>query len=544
MNRCPLLNFLKGLLILVLLASCGNRYKKADSSVIFRYNEAADITSLDPAFARDQASIWAVNQLFNGLVQLNDRLEVIPCIASRWDISPDGRKYTFHLRDDVRFHDNPCFPAGKGRRATARDFVYSFQRILDPRTASPGVWVFNGLYGADPFDAPDDSTLVIRLKEPFPPFLGILTMLYCSVIPREAVIRYGVEFRRNPVGTGPFCMALWKEGVKLVLARNPFYFEVENGVRLPFLEAVSITFLPDKQSAFLEFMKGNLDFMSGIDPSYKDELLNRDGSLKDKYAGRIRLVTGPYLNTEYLGILVDPAAPVMNENPLRLRKVRQALNLSFDRRKMVRYLRNNIGKPGVYGIIPVGLPGSDTSCVFYDYNPAMAQKLLSEEGFPGGKGLPPLVLTSTPDYLDLCKYIQFQVAELGIRMNIEISPPAAVKEMKALARLPFFRASWIADYPDAESYLSLFLTANFCPQGPNYTHFSNARYDALYRKAMQTLDDSSRFETYREMDRIMMAESPVIVLYYDQVLRFAGNEVKGLGINPMNLLMLKRTRKN
>ncbi len=535
------------LLFLILLSSlsCSNRDKQTGKTV-FRYNEAANITTLDPAFARDQAITWATNQLFNGLVQLNDQMEVRPCIARSWEISSSGLEYVFHLRKNVFFHGDKAFREGKGRRVVASDFIFSFQRIIDPSIASPGAWIFNNISthrDNRPFEAVDDSTVIIRLNQPFPPFLGLLSMQYCSVVPYEAVHLYGPGFRRNPVGTGPFMFKMWEEGVKLVLVKNPGYFESVNGNRLPYLDAVAITFMADKQSAFLEFIKGNLDFISGIDPTYKDELLTREGKLQPKYSPKIRLITQSYLNTEYLGFMVDKQDKATNSSPVLDKRVRQAINLAFDRKKMIRYLRNNIGYPGNQGITPKGLPSFDSSQIYYDYNPEKARQLLAAAGFPEGKGLPPLTLTSTSDYLDICKYIQHQVASIGIDLRIEVSPPAAVKEMKAEAKLPFFRASWIADYPDAENYLSMFYSRNFCPQGPNYTHFSNREFDQLYERAMSTIQDSLRFSMYRQMERIMMEEAPVVILYYDQVLRFVQMDIEGLNSNPMNLLTLKQVRK-
>ncbi|MCX6280288.1 MAG: ABC transporter substrate-binding protein, partial [Bacteroidetes bacterium] len=293
----------------LLLFSCAERDKQAGKTV-FRYNEAANITTLDPAFARDQTIIWATNQLFNGLVQLDDHLQIRPSIAKSWEISSAGAEYLFYLRNDVYFHDNPAFPQGKGRKVTARDFVFSFNRLVDPEVASPGAWVFNFIEksGDIPaFEAINDSTLLIRLSQPFPPFLGLLSMQYCSVIPHDAIDFYGNEFRSNPVGTGPFRFKMWQEGVKLVLVKNQNYFEKEGDKKLPFLDAVAITFIPDKQTAFLDFVKGKLDFISGIDPTYKDELLTREGKLQRKYQSEINLITQPYLNTEYLGFMVNPS---------------------------------------------------------------------------------------------------------------------------------------------------------------------------------------------------------------------------------------------
>ena len=539
-------NILCSVLILFIAWSCSRGTLEDRGKTVFRYNEAAGITSLDPAFARDQANIWATHQIFNGLVQLGNHLEILPCIAKSWTISPDGKEYRFHLRKDVFFHDSPVFQGGKGRKVVATDVVYSFSRITNPRVASPGSWIFNHVEKAGEnyaFSAPDDTTFIVRLKQPFPPFLGILTTLYCSVIPYEAIDIFGTDFRKNPVGTGPFQFRMWKEGVKLVLVKNPEYFEWENGMRLPYLDAVAITFLADKQSAFLEFVKGKLDFMSGIDPSYKDELLTRDGKLKPGFAGKFKLTVQPYLNTEYLGFLVDPETTTGKGNPVKIRQIRQAINLSIDRRKMIEFLRNNIGTPGLFGMIPKGMPSFDSTMVRYSYDPERARSLLTEAGYPEGRGLPPITLSTTSDYLDICKYLQYKAGETGIEIKIDISPPAALKEMKAQAKLPFFRASWIADYPDAESYLSLFYSKNFCPQGPNYTHFKKKEFDRLYEKAMACVEDSVRFRYYREMEELIMDDAPVLVLYYDQVLRFVQNNVEGLESDPMNLLTLKTVRK-
>lgn len=533
------------LILSLYICSCQDNNNFSGKKV-FRYNEPANITTLDPAFSRDQSTIWATNQIFNGLVQLNDKLNVIPCIAKSWTVSSDGLLYTFILRTDVSFHDNPCFRGGRGRKVNANDFTFSFYRLIDEKTASPGAWIFSNVDNRNrnhAFQAINDSVFTIRLKEAFPPFIGLLSMQYCSVIPKEAITYYGSGFRSHPVGTGPFEFKTWKEGVKLVLLRNQNYFEFENGERLPFIDAVSISFIADKQSAFLEFIKGQLDFMSGIDPTYKDELLTKQGRLKTKYASRIHLIAQPYLNTEYLGFMMDSLNPVMKNNPLKNLKVRQAINYSFDRSKMIQYLRNGIGTPGENGIVPEGLPSFDSGVRYYTYDPLKALQLLNEAGFPHGKGLAPVILTSTPDYLDICKYIQSQAGDLGIEINIEVSPPAAVKEMKAQAKLSFFRASWIADYPDAENYLSMFYSRNFCPKGPNYTHFSDPVFDELYDKSLSALNDSVRILYFRKMEKILMEKSPVVVLYYDRVLRFVRNNIKDIGSNPMNLLNLKRVRK-
>ena len=258
-------------IVTLFLTSCAEQNNN-DGFAIFKYNESAGIATLDPAFARDQATIWATNQLFNGLVQLDNDLNVKASIAKNWLISDDALVYTFFLRDDVLFHDDKLFKNGKSRRVIAKDFEYSFNRLLDKNLASPGAWVLSNVSS---FRAENDSIFIIELTTPFPAFLSLLSMQYCSVVPKEII--ESRDFNRQPIGTGPFKFQLWKDGVKLVLRKNPNYFEKEAGKQLPFLDAIAITFIKDKQSAFLQFIQERLDFISGIDASYKDEILTNKG---------------------------------------------------------------------------------------------------------------------------------------------------------------------------------------------------------------------------------------------------------------------------
>jgi peptide/nickel transport system substrate-binding protein len=537
-----LLTISLGGLLLALLTTCDGPPER-DPQTIFRYNEAAGIGSLDPAFARNQANIWAVQQLFNGLVQMDPNLRVQPAIAKRWTIQDSGLTYRFFLRRDVYFHADPCFDSLAQRRVSAADFVYSFQRLTSAALAAPGAWVFANVAR---YEAQNDSTLEIRLKTPFPPFLGLLTMNYCSVVPQEAVTHYGSAFRRHPVGTGPFQFKRWVENELLVFRRNERYFERDvKGNRLPYLEAVAISFVPDKQSAFLRFLKGEIDLISGLDGSYKDELLTHDGRLRKRYRDRFLLYRQPYLNTEYLGFLVDSNASAAAGSPVLNRKVRQAINYAFDRERMIRYLRNGIGTPAQGGMIPAGLPAYDTNRIQgYHHDPARARRLLREAGYPEGKGLPPIKLVTNSNYRDLCEYIQAQAQKVGIPLEVEVTPPSTLRQGKATAKLPMFRASWIADYPDAENYLSLFFSQNFAPEGPNYTHFADPHYDSLYQQARATLDDSLRLRLYQRMDQRIIEQAPVVPLYYDQVLRFYPKHVHDLGGNALNLLNLKRVWKS
>lgn len=513
-------------IFILFITACSSDKTNAELS-IFKYNESSGIATLDPAFAKDQATIWATNQLFNGLVQLDNKLNVQPSIAKNWTISNDALSYTFILRDDVFFHNDELFENGIGRKVVSKDFEYSFSRLLDKDLAAPGAWVLSNV---NSFKAKDDSTFSIELKTPFPAFLSLLSMQYCSVVAKEIVD--GGNFNRHPIGTGPFQFQLWVDGVKLVLRKNPNYFEKEGKEQLPFLDAVAITFIKDKQSAFLQFIQGKLDLISGIDASYKDDILTNTGELKDKYKSRVVLQSQPYLNTEYLGFLMD-------KNPLPL-EIRKAINYGFDRVKMLKYLRNNIGTPAINGFVPLGLPSFSKKVRGYNYNPEKAKELIVNSSFDTDTEI---VLSTTSSYLDLCEYIQNQLMDIGLKVKVEVNPPSTHRQMVATSKLSFFRGSWIADYPDAENYLSLFYSNNFCPNGPNYTHFNNITYDKLYEQALSEINDSLRAKIYQKMDRIIIDNAVVVPLYYDRVLRFTSNMISGFNSNPMNLLDLKRVKK-
>jgi len=523
------------LFLFMFFYSCNKEVSKYNDSQVFRYNEHSNINTLDPAFAKDLRTIWATTQIFNGLVQLNDSLEVMPDIAKKWTISNDGKIYQFHLRSDVKFHKHIVFGKDSTRNVVAKDFEYSFNRLLNPKVASPGKWV---LEFVDSFVAKNDTTFIVKLKKAFPPFLSLLTMKYCSVVPKEAIDHFGKKFRANPIGTGPFKFKLWKENIKLVFRKNNEYYEFDQyGVKLPYLESIAITFLPDKQSEFLQFIQGNLDFLNSIDNSYKDDILTKKGKLQTKYTSQINMVTSPYLNTEYLGIYMD--AEEKEANSLRLRK---ALNYGFDKEKMVLYLRNGIGTPALNGFIPKGLP-SFNNMKGYTYQPQKAKELIDQYTSISGNNNPKITISTNSQYLDLCEFIQREMQKIGLEVAIDVMPPSTLRDRKANGQLSVFRGSWIADYPDAENYLFIFHSRNFSPNGPNYTHYKNDKFDSLYDKAIETIDSYKRYKLYQKMDSLLMESSPVIPLYYDEVIRFSNKKIINLGINPINHLHLKKVKK-
>ncbi len=515
------------------------------SKKVFNLNLDANLTSLDPAFARNQNAIWMMNQIFNGLIQIDSDLHTVPCIAKTWQVSTDGLNYTFNLRSDVYFHDSPLFKDGRGRKVIAADFVYSFYRLIDPKVGSSGGWIFSDkVKDIHNFTAINDSTFQIRLLKPFPAFLNLLTTLYCSVVPYEVVEHYGKDFRSHPIGTGPFKFKYWKEDEILVLLKNEHYWEKEAGVRLPYLDAVKVSFISDKQSAFMNFIKKELDFFDKVDGSYRDDILTKSGKTTAKYKGKFQLKKGAYLCTEYLGMLVDTSKLIAKNSPLKYKKVRQAINYAIDKAKLIKYLRNSIGTPATSGFVPAGMPGFDSTIVKgYHYNPEKAAALLAEAGFPGGKGMPQITLSTSTTYKDLIEFIQGELNAQGIRVKVDASPNASLRDMMSKNEVNFFRGSWIADYPDAENYLAVFYSKNRVPYGPNYTGYFNKTFDKLFEESYYESDAEKRYILYRKMDNMVMENASIVPLYYDQSVIMLQNGISGYPMNALNLMILKRVKK-
>jgi len=537
------LSFIFSLLLLIATGiSCSSR-KQSDKK-IFRYNESSGIATLDPAFAKNQSIMWAVHQLYNTLVEVDENLHIKPSLATHWEFSENKRQVIFHLRNDVYFHDDPAFKNATGRKLIASDVQYSLERILDKNTASPGSWIFNNrVDSVQPFLALNDSTFQLNLLQPFQPILGILSMQYCSIVPKEAVEKYGTGFRSHPVGSGPFSFVAWEEGQALVMKKNERYFEKDSsGYALPYLDGIKVSFYDSKATEFLEFRQKRLDFINDIDPSFKDEVLTKTGNLKKQWQQQLQLHKHPYLNIEYFGILFDSNNVLLKNSPLKIKKVRQAINYGINRKKMMLYLRNSIGTAAESGFVPQGLPSFDaTEVKGYSYDPAKAKQLLAEAGFTNGKNLPAIKLLTIPIYSSLAGYVANELKQVGINVEVESVQKSLLLEQTSKSQALFFRGSWIADYPDAENYLSVFYSKN--PAPPNYTRYKNDNFDKLYEQALMEENDSLRYIIYRQMDKLIVQDAPVVPLWYDMVIHLVHNTIKDFYPNSLNMLELRKVKK-
>jgi len=526
-----MIKYLGYILLIVSIFSCTNTQEN-DSTKIFKLNRYDNISSLDPINARTQANNWACNLMYNSLVKIDHELQIQPDIAKYWEISEDGKTYIFTLRQDVFFHKHPVFGQDSTRNVVAEDFVYSFDRLNDPKAGGSGGWIMNNIKD---YKAINDSVLQINLNDAFPPFLGLISMKYASVVPKELFKNGNDEFLKQPIGTGPFQFKIWEDNVKMVLRKNPNYFEFdEKGVRLPYLEAVNITFLPEKNAEFLELIKGNIDMMADLDPSYKDEILNPIGELSSKYAYRISLIKSPYLSTVYLCFYLDHSDAI---DP----RLREALNYGVDKQKIIKYMMKGLAFPADGGFIPKGLHGYSANSGF-SYNPQKARELINRYKKEKGS-IKPLELTTVQEYVDISEYISAEMGKLGLPVQVNVVPGPTMRDGKSTGKFSLFRANWGADYPDAENFLSLYYSKNFAPEGPNYSHYKNEAFDQLYEQSFLVNDLAERATIYEKMDALMMKSTPILPLFYDQTAIFLNKNVKGFQMSPIKILDLTRVYK-
>ena len=524
------IGFLIIILFGILFSSCEKDSNTKNN--IFKYNEYSNISSLDPAFSSTLRNIWPVNQIFNGLVQLDKNLEIKGDIASSWTISEDKRIYTFKIRQDVYFHKSELFGKDLTRKVNAKDFEYSFNRLKDNKVASPGYWVFNNVKD---FKAINDTIFQIELKKEFDPFLGILSMKYCSVVPYEIIAILGDEFSKKPIGTGPFKFKKWDENVKLVLSKNKNYFEYDSlGQKLPYLDGIAISFIPDKKSEFMELLSGRLDMVSSPENSIIDQIFDYKGDLNPRFSSSFNLLKSPYLNTEYIGFNTQ-------NNIKKDTLLRSAINSGIDRKKMMQYLRKNIGYPAESGIVPNGLNNS-FYLPRYSYDPELSKKLISIYKSNNNINEVNITIVSDSQYLDILEFIQSELQKVGIQIKIEITPPSILRQGKANGNFDAFRASWIADYPHVENYFSLFYSKNHTPKGPNYTFFSDRNFDELY-ELIGDKNSISYQKISNDLENIIRRYSPIIPLYYDMSVRIVHQSISGLEANAINQLNLKRVVK-
>jgi oligopeptide transport system substrate-binding protein len=566
---------LVSLLVLGILIGCSGQKKETPATPYheekggkvyggqYVFNETSDLPTLDPVQIGDVSSHHAAHQIYELLVDLDpNTLEVVPELAKRWEISDGGLTYTFILRDSVFFHNSPCFPQKNGRKVTAQDVKYSFERACNSNTQTKGFSVFkdkvdganayfeetlatkkeartpkiNGVHG---FIARDDTTFIIELIKPFAPFLKTLTSAFCYVVPEEAVRYYDDGFRMNPVGTGPFIFSEFKEGQYLLLKRNPHYWQKDSlGNRLPFLDEIKITFIRDLTTQIMELGKGTLSECYRIPEELRTDWIDPDGNLSEKYRKDFVLQRIPALSVQYYGMNTKVA-------PFNDKRIRQALCYAIDREKIAKYvLKGGVAAPATHGMVPPSMPGYNTAKVQgYGFDPAKARQLMADAGYPNGKGFPAVSLQLNSGggrNVQVAEAIQAMLKEtLNIEVALNVVEWSQHLESLERSKAPFFRIGWVADYPEPENFLNL-LYGNLVPKDldarsyPNTTRFENSAFDALYKKALATTNDRERYDLYQKAEQAAMNDAPMMLIFYDLDERLLNRNVQGYPLNAMD----------
>ena len=323
--------------------------------------------------------------------------------------------------------------------------------------------------------------------------------------------------------------------MKLVLLKNELYFETDNkGKKLPYLDGVAISFIPDKKSEFMELLSGRLDMVSSPENSIIDQIFDYKGNLKTKFSSNFNLLKSPYLNTEYIGFNIQ-------KNIKKDTLLRYAINSAIDRKKMMQFLRKNIGYPAESGIVPNGL-NNGFYLPRYNYDLDLSKKLISIYKSNNDIDEINITIVSDSQYLDILEFVQSELQKIGVKIKIEITPPSILRQGKATGKFDAFRASWIADYPNVENYFSLFYSKNHTPKGPNYTFFSDTNFDELY-EIIGNKNPISYEKISNDLENIIRRYSPIIPLYYDMSVRIVPKNISGLEANAINQLNLKRVVK-
>jgi peptide/nickel transport system substrate-binding protein len=519
---------------------------------VFRVNETEFYRSLFPHNITEVVGHRIVNQVYEGLVTLHPGdLSIEPCLAESWTVNDSATVFTFNLRKGVFFHDDEVFDNQRGREVTAEDFVYCFELLCKKSPSNQGFWLFDGVvkgakkYYENPSEhtrselgikALDSHTLQIRLEKPFAGFLYRLAMPFCAVFPRELYEKKAEAMRDMAVGTGPFIIKKILPDESVYLVRNNNYWKKDEfGNSLPYLDGVKFSFIKEEKTEMLEFRKGNLEMKYRLPLDAINEILDNEGHLKGDYK-RFILQHTTELSLQYYGFL--HTHPVFSNV-----HVRKAFCYAIDRKKIVDYTVKGEGVPAFNGIVPLGMKGyKHESVKGFSFDPNRAKEELKAAGYPDGKNFPKITLQINSGGGRNEKVAEAITAMLKENLNVEVEitqlPFAQHLENYETGKVPFWRAGWVADYPDPENFLTL-CYGKHVPESPtdkaylNSFRYKNAAYDRLFEQALSTTDFDKRNRIYEQLDQMIINDAVMMPIYYTVNRRLIQPYVKNFPVNGM-----------
>lgn len=476
----------------------------------------AQPSTLDPALVRDVTSASYMVEIYSGLVTLSPELEVVPDLAEDWELSEDGRRYTFYLREGLTFHD--------GSPLTSDAVVFGIERACDPATGSTVAPVYLGdivgcvakLRGerqtVTGLQNPDERTVIIDIDAPKAYFLAKLSYPTAFALDPLQVER-DPDWATQPNGSGPFRLAEWVEDERLVLERHPGY--LGEG---PYLDRVLFDLRPIATET--RFEAGELDAI-GVSGSDFQRVADPLNPLSD-----LLLVGEGELGLSYMAF--DTRVPPFDDVQLR-----RAFNLAVDKERLARVLLGDTAVP-VWGLLPPGLPGFDPDLSPYRFDPRAAQAALAASRYPDPADLPPLTLYTSGGGGDpLMAAVVDSINEvLGLDIQIEQADWELFEQELTAGRYPFFALGWSADYPDAQDFLDVLLHSG---SALNHGGYANGAVDALLEEARVNPDEDRRLELYQEAERLILDDAPWVPLFTGREAWLVAPHVHGFRIDPIVL---------
>lgn len=497
------------------------------------------------------------NQLYEGLLKFNQAdLSIVPALAESYEVNDSATLFTFHLRKGVKFHNDPCFPNGKGREVTAKDFQFCFNKLCSTDPDNQMFWMFkdrvvgaNDYYestkegntpladGVSGIRVKDDYTLEIELEYPFAGFVNILGQSGCWVFPQEAEEKYGVDMRIHPVGTGPFVVKRLKENDGIILVRNEGYWRKdEYGNQLPYLDGIRFSFVNEKKTELLDFRKGKLDMIFTLPLELVDEVMGELDDARKHGNLNFEVQNIPALTVQYYGF--QHKSELFSD-----KRVRQAFNYAIDRKKILDYTLRGEGQAGSFGIVPPAFKKYNyDSLRGYRFNPEKAQALLAEAGYPKGAGFPKLSLDLNrggSNNIIVAEAIQKMLKEnLGVQIDLTELSTAQHFDRAETGKSLFWKDQWLADYPDPETFLNL-LYGKHVPASLeeksyiNSVRYESSRFDSIFQLAIRETDHTKRYELYQMADQIAIDDAAIMPIYYGEFTRLLHKHVRNFPQNGM-----------
>lgn len=532
---CKSRNCLRVTLALVLAAlpmGCGRSGTSERQPVVLNYGITKDVTSLDPVRATEDTPRLISQQIMETLVGYDEQLRLQPLLAESWEPSDGGQQWTFHVRRNVRFQDDPTFK-GQPRYASAADVVFSLRRVLDPKTGTLGAFVLSDIVeGAADFaagktgevsgiQAVDPYTVRFRLVKKYQLFPARLSLPFCAIIPKEAIDQYGSGFAAHPVGTGPFKFRSWDVGRGVIsVERNRSYWRPISTN----LDGVNFLLIKSEAAQLTDLLQGRIDAVEANSTVYR-EIAGQNGIPKAAFSA-IEFLRSPNLTVHFVGF--NFANPVLRDRNFRL-----AANYAVDKHKLCEFVLGGLATPA-NGPLLSSMPGGDDSPI-YQQDLQKSQQLVGQSAYRG-QSLVYMTDNST-ESVAVAEFLQDQWKAVGIQVRIDKNPESVWLDRLTNGRFDLAKLYFAFDYPSPDNGLSQFLSSNFAPAGPNFLHYTNREFDVEYSHALQASADES-LRLFSQLQNIVRQDAPWVFLYVPVRVVAVNGRVKRLRLNTLSFSLL------